>query len=292
MAMTKQKHVLKLLVSNSLNKFNKAMSGTGLQAGLSVGVLTALLITTVVAGLTACQSGLVESSPEKTVGSAAGDPTQGSQKNAPTDPKNQSWSLQMRNLSTNLTDLLPLAFNADAFRDKANDALIQEKLRNLDENAKAIQHSPMQTIVDPSVNFISYDFHDQVKRVRESFSEGKKDFARYELISTSHFCIECHTRSASGPAFGTEKFNEGMLKLSPLDRAQYLTATRHFDGALDIYIDYFKEGSPKSINALQSEKAALHALVITPFDIRMMQIKRLNSPMLSKNPRTLPITLN
>lgn len=231
---------------------------------ISVTFLTTLLMTAAVVGLIACQSGLVGPSKGAPEGSsAANDNAQLSKKNSSTDPKNQSWAIQMQNLSSDLTDLLPLAFNADAFRDKANEVLIQEKLRSLDENAKAIQHSPMQTIVDPSVNFISYDFHDQVKRVRESFAEGKKDFARYELISTSHFCIECHTRSAAGPAFGTERFNEGMLKLNPLDRADYLTAIRHFDHALEIYLDYFKESASKKINALQSEKAALSALVIT-----------------------------
>lgn len=121
---------------------------------------------------------------------------------------------------SDLSALLPLAFNADAFRDPANEALIQKRLQSLDENAKAMQHSPIQTIVDPSVNFISYDFHDQVKRVRESFLEGRNS-ARYELISTSHFCIECHTRSASGPAFGAEKFTASLASLKPLDRAEY-----------------------------------------------------------------------
>jgi hypothetical protein len=126
----------------------------------------------------------------------------------------------------------------------------------------------MQTIVDPSVNLFLMIFMIRSNACRESFAEGKKDFARYELISTSHFCIECHTRSAAGPAFGTERFNEGMLKLNPLDRADYLTAIRHFDHALEIYLDYFKESASKKINALQSEKAPSAPLLL-PFDIKM-----------------------
>ncbi len=198
-----------------------------------------------------------------TKAAATNDAKSGAKSGTQSGPQGQSWNQQMRNLGTDLSDLLPVAFDAEAFRDKANEPMIREKLRALDENAKAIQHSPMQTIVDPSVNFLSYDFHDQVKRVRESFAEGKKDYARYELISTSHFCIECHTRNATGPAFGAEKFNSGLMKLNPLDRAEYFTATRHFDNALDIYLDFFKGGLPKGNTALQSEKAALQALVIT-----------------------------
>lgn len=169
----------------------------------------------------------------------------------------------MQVLSENLSQLLPLAFSPQEFNDKKNEAVIAEKLLSLEETAKSIKHSPMQTMTDPSLNFISYDFREQVRHVRESFSEGKKDYARYELIKTSNFCIECHTRTSSGPTFTDDNFNNRILKLNPLNRAEYFTATRNFDKALGIYLDYFKEPLSGKNTVLQTEKAALQALVIT-----------------------------
>lgn len=174
-----------------------------------------------------------------------------------------SWTVQMRSLDQQISELLPMAFDSQAFRDSKNEQSIKNSLQKLNETAKAIQHSPMQTLQDPSLNFISYDFHEQVKLVQESFIEGKKDFARYELIKTTNYCIECHTRTTTGPSFGSEKFQNQIQKLKPLDKAEYMTATRRFDQALELYMEYFKGPKPAGQPAFQAEKAALQALAIS-----------------------------
>lgn len=150
-----------------------------------------------------------------------------------------AWQDQMKLLDSSLTDIYPLILSPQDFQRKDNQEFILSRLEVISEISKKVNHSPMSQMSDPSLNFISFDFRDQAELAKNSFEAGNKDFARFELLKTTQFCIECHTQSNRGPSFQSAKATARFEKLNLLDQAEMLTATRKFDEALLKYKQFF-----------------------------------------------------
>lgn len=178
-------------------------------------------------------------------------------------PGGTTWKSQMKSLEASLNELYPLAFDAKKFNAPENEAKIEKNLTRLRDLAREVNHSPMTQMSDPSLQFISIDFKEQLDLTWASFVDKKKEFARFNVLHLSSYCIECHTRNSYGPSFGYEKLSSQLQSLSVLERAEYLTATRHFDEALKLYNEYFKESKNSYNDFFKAEKAAQEALAIT-----------------------------
>lgn len=169
----------------------------------------------------------------------------------------------MRALESALNELYPLAFDAAKFGAANNEKEIEKNLAALKDLAKEVKHNPMAKMSDPSLQFISIDFKEQMDLIWSSFVDKKKEFARYNVLHLTSYCIECHTRSSYGPSFGSEKLSQQLQTLNTLEQAQYLAAIRRFDEALKLYNDYFKKPKNSYNDFFKSEKAAQEALAIT-----------------------------
>ncbi len=178
-------------------------------------------------------------------------------------PGGANWKNQMHSLETALSELYPLAFDSSQFQDPANEKKIEANLKIIRDLARDVNHSPMAQISDPSLQFISIDFKEQMDMTWSSFVDKKKEFARFNVLHLSSYCIECHTRNSYGPSFGSEKLSQKLQTLSVLERAEYLTAVRNFDKALDLYNEYFKNSSNSYNDFFKAEKAAQSAMAIT-----------------------------
>lgn len=178
-------------------------------------------------------------------------------------PGDKTWKAQMHALEAALTELYPLAFDAKKFSDIENEKKIEKNLETIRDLAKAVNHSPMAQISDPSLQFISIDFKEQIDSTWASFVDKKKEFARFNVLHLSSYCIECHTRNSYGPSFGSEKLSEQMQSLSVLERADYLTAIRRFDEALGLYNQYFINSQNSYNDFFKAEKSAQAAMAIT-----------------------------
>ncbi len=174
-----------------------------------------------------------------------------------------NWTQDMRAMEKELTELLPLALDAKKFNDEALNDKIKESLHRLKTKAQKVNHNPMTEIEDPSLRFISYDFKEQADLIESSFLEGKKDFARYNLIHISSYCIECHTRNSVGPSFGSEKINDQLKDKSLFDQAEYLTAVRQFDQALAKYKEFLSKEKSNSVDYARLEQSLQSVLSIT-----------------------------
>ncbi len=152
----------------------------------------------------------------------------------------ETWPEQMKTLENSLIELYPLVLSPQDFGKKDNQDKILFHLERLNAISKKVNHSPMSQMNDPSLAYISFDFKEQVELSKNSFESGNKDFARFELLKTTNFCIECHTQSNKGPNFSSSKIKENFAKLATLDQAEILTATRKFDEALAKYKEFFE----------------------------------------------------
>lgn len=152
----------------------------------------------------------------------------------------ETWPEQMKALENSLIELYPLVLSPQDFGKKDNQNKILFHLERLNIISKKVNHSPMSQMNDPSLAYISFDFKEQVELSKNSFESGNKDFARFELLKTTNFCIECHTQSNKGPNFSAFKIKENFAKLAILDQAEILTATRKFDEALAKYKEFFE----------------------------------------------------
>lgn len=152
----------------------------------------------------------------------------------------ETWPEQMKFLEKSLVELYPLILSPSDFGKKENQNKILFHLERLSAVSKKVNHSPMSQMNDPSLAYISFDFKEQIDLSKNSFESGNKDFARFELLKTTNFCIECHTQTNKGPSFNSDLFKQNFSNLNILDQAEIYTATRKFDEALKKYKEFFE----------------------------------------------------
>lgn len=180
-----------------------------------------------------------------------------SKMNAPAE-----WQHSMQKLEKTLVNLYPHLLDQKEFESKKNEPEIRAMLETLEANARKVNHSPMTGMNDPTLAFISFDFREQVNDSLTAFKENKKDYARYELLKTTQFCIECHTKTKKGPSFSFSQFSKNVDLLNSLEQAEIYTATRRFNEALKNYRDFFKKDEPSWETQFRAQNALHNALSI------------------------------
>lgn len=175
---------------------------------------------------------------------------------------NQNWQNHMQLLEKTMMDVYPLAIEPMEFEAKKNEVRIVEGLRKLSQISKKVNHSPMTQLNDPTLSFISFDFSEQMSNAARAFEAGKKDYARFEMLKTTQYCVECHTQSNKGPNFGFSQFAEKIQRLPVLDQAEMYSASRRFDEAIGLYKKFFEQNDVGWDGQFRAESAAHNALSI------------------------------
>lgn len=176
---------------------------------------------------------------------------------------NASFNGSMRDLQQSLEDLLPLVVDSSKYNDPANQETIKTQVHQLAELSTKVQHNPSVAKRDPSVTFLSQAFTEDVKKAEDSLKMGKREYARYSLMNVTSYCIECHTRTSTGPSFQTQEFKQTLASLSPLERGEFLLATRQFDGALKEFNAFIDSRLKEQKNFYELDKAVRDCLAIT-----------------------------
>lgn len=173
------------------------------------------------------------------------------------------WNANMQELKLALTDLLPDVIDQKYYYDFNNETSIKNKVVKVKELAKTVKHNPTLMDKDPSIRFISQAFDEDLQRIVDSLDNGKKEYARYSLLSVSSYCIECHTRTSNGPQFHSAKIDQSISKLNSIEKGEYLLSIREFDKALTELEKGIKEQLTFTTDYFSLNKAIRYALAIT-----------------------------
>ncbi len=187
-----------------------------------------------------------------------------------TDSDKANWQKQMQLAKHVLTDFMPLIVSEEAFNSSKNAQRIETNLDQLLSVAHIIAHAKEKTVVnaDPTVEFVAGYFESNLKSAKASLRKGRRDHARFLLLNTSSYCIECHTRTQSGPNFAGLSLSQNLSLLNPVEQIEYLISVRQFDEALKLI-----EGSLAKDSQLPmfgAEKIIRYGLAVT--------VKYLNNP--------------
>jgi len=183
--------------------------------------------------------------------------------NSNSTPSDPALTASMQGLKNNLSHLLPIVINQKKFNLTENQQTISDEIKNLYQISKAVVHTKSVQQTDPSLRFISTAFSEDLKRASDSFEAGQKEYARYTIMNTTAYCIECHTRTSSGPEFSTPELEKSLVDLKKIEKAEYHLATRQFDQALIEFESAIHENLQDKGNLFDLDKAVRHSLAIT-----------------------------
>lgn len=177
-----------------------------------------------------------------------------------------SWSGQMQNLGDVLAQMIPFLSNPTKFSDPKNSQVINDYVKKLSSLSHTLGKGVVNPDADPSLQFVSNQFEDEIKRAQEALNNGHRDYARHLLKNSTSYCIQCHTRNSTGPHFADGKLAEAIAQMPNLDRGEFFAATRQFDKALG----EFKQVLKTSKNVIEWDRSARYAMAIA--------VRFLNSP--------------
>lgn len=172
-------------------------------------------------------------------------------------------SATMQSMQATLQRILPDLVDRHAFSAKENEARLQKEIGNLNNIAKTVSHADFKAKTDPSYGFLSEGFRDEIEASLEAFKQGKKEYARYNLMNVTSYCIECHTRTSSGPAFQNPNLTQTLKRLPPLERGEYLLSVRQFDAALEDFIRVLTLTDSQKFDFYEYDRALRFALDTT-----------------------------
>ena len=182
---------------------------------------------------------------------------------APVPAEPGTFSGSMQELQETLTRLLPLAVDQSQYNNPENQKTVEKDVKRLVALSQNVTHSQAVTLKDPSVTFISKAFAEDVERIDESLVLGKREFARHSIMNLTAYCIECHTRTSTGPSFRSPALEQSLKKLNSLEKGEFLLATRQFDAALKEFSNYIDSKIAEKNDFFGLDRAVQYSLAVT-----------------------------
>jgi len=179
---------------------------------------------------------------------------------AATDP---ALAHSMQGLKGEMDLFLPYLVNPAKFHAVENQEKVRTQIANLEATSTHVTHTGSMQSQDPALEFLSKGFQQEIHRAREAFDGGHTEYARGSLLNVTAFCIECHTRTRSGPSFQNTTTDQELKSLRPLNRGEYLLATRQFPAALKEFTAVIQGGTTQGNNIADLDRAVQLALQIT-----------------------------
>lgn len=188
------------------------------------------------------------------------------EKSASADSANSSAQTltkpSMQGLKAGLDRLFPFLLDPKSFYANENEKNISDQILGLEAMAQGVSHAGSSQSSDLTVTFLSRGFQEDMKRSKEAFQMGHKEFARRSLIGMTAYCIECHTRTQNGPSFQNSQVESVLKKAGGLERGEYLMATRQFDAAFVEFDRVIKSTDAGASTVFVIDRAVKMALII------------------------------
>lgn len=193
-----------------------------------------------------------------------------------------TWSSQMQQFKTALGDLLPYIASEKSFNAPENAVTIQSKIKKLSEIRQIQGHQVTQKSNDPLFAYVSAAFSENLELVEENLTMGRRDYARYLLMNTSSYCIECHTRNGEKPEFFGHAVPGLVSMLGPIEKVEFLISSRQYRDAMKSVDETFKDENFSYLNP-NADRMARYGLILS---VRYFQdpdaaekfVKRLDGP--------------
>lgn len=183
-----------------------------------------------------------------------------------TPPASNSYvdlNASMGQLKKELDHIMPLLVQPKEFHNPKNQVLLQEKINSLYKIGTQVSHEPALYGRDPILEYLSVGFQDEITRSFDAFEKGHREFARVSLLNVTAFCIECHTRTNSGPSFDNAVQSKHWNKMRTIDQIDYLIASRQFDQAREMIYKIAAQGLTNEMNVFDLDRAVRLGLLIT-----------------------------
>lgn len=122
-------------------------------------------------------------------------------------------ALEMNKVFIALSDLIPFVSDRSRFMEKKNEAIILEKITQMQKAFKGARHDTLlkEDLFAPSYKLVNENIDDSLS----AFKKGKKDYAHWRLREITSLCLDCHTRL---PESYASSFQNGALTL---DKSKY-----------------------------------------------------------------------
>jgi peptidyl-tRNA hydrolase len=147
-----------------------------------------------------------------------------------------NWQGKMKSLGDTVSELLP-----ELVSNKGNPETIEKGAKALSELSHDLKvgHHKQKLVPpadnDPTIGFLAEQFSDQTRRAYSAIKQGQVEYGKDLLRSVTSYCITCHSRNDSGPAFSAVPTTEKVNGLSKEEKAALYVALRQFDKGLAEY---------------------------------------------------------
>lgn len=188
---------------------------------------------------------------------------------APPTPLASERTSTMRAVFQALMGLQPYLASPSRFRDPKNAQSIGQLLAVMTSLKHAFPGDA--TAQDPGTAAIANLFDGYLGEAKVRFDAGERATVVYRVRTATQLCFGCHSRLSSEKDFDDAAKQIDTLPLTPLERADFLAATRQFDRALALYRDYLSslpEGERGLIDYGKALRNALNILVRVKRDAR------------------------
>lgn len=183
---------------------------------------------------------------------------------------------QMRTSFAGLMALQPYLASPSQFADAKNQEAIAKHVEALSKVQHAFPKAMAQE--EPGLAAISKLFARYLEDTQKRWDAGDREYARYRLRTVTGLCLGCHAQERAESDFVDVHQQVEALKLSPLEKADTLAATRQFDLAMQAYLEVLKETPKTEMDYLDFLRAARQTLSLT---VRVKQDPQATSELLS-----------
>ncbi len=178
------------------------------------------------------------------------------------------WSQNMQQFRVDVEKLAPYLFSKASFDDPKNKEVILGQIEKFKSHAHSLnmQKDQNKPDNDPSLNMASKELAISIELGLESFKKNKKTYSRMVLKESLTQCFYCHSRNDAGPSYIGENFEKKYknFNFNPLEMADYYSAIRNFDAAINSLTEALEKPNFVKENSLLAEQVIrkFFALVI------------------------------
>src|ERR1044072_2327727 len=105
------------------------------------------------------------------------------------------WSAQMQRMSKDVRELIPYAYDREAYQNPDNKPKISAVLKDFSEHAHKITPKMGEKLLgdDPLVSFSLQNLESDLKRDYQAFELNQLEYSRAVVKSSMNHCFRCHS---------------------------------------------------------------------------------------------------